>query len=157
MSSLIFVAVCGIALGANEPENYADAHAKTIETGRPMLVMVSTDWCMPCQMMKKTVIPQVRERGVLARVAFAIVNPDRDRELAHKITGGGPIPQLILYRKTSEGWTRKTLIGGQSVETVEQFINEGVANDATAKQQPAKEHAETTKKAASTSDAPPTA
>jgi len=32
-----------------------------------------------------------------------------------------------MYRKTANGWRRRRLVGGQSVATVEKFINEGVA------------------------------
>jgi thioredoxin-like negative regulator of GroEL len=110
-------------------ETYADARQVTMKTGRPMVVMVSTDWCAPCQMMKRTILPRVREHGLFRKVAFAVVNPDRDTELANEITGGGPVPQLVMFRKTSKGWVRKKLIGGQSVETVEEFINEGLASD----------------------------
>jgi hypothetical protein len=59
-----------------------------------------------------------------------MVNPDRDRDLADQITGGGPIPQLVMFRRTADGWIRKKLIGGQSVETVEEFISEGLTQDA---------------------------
>jgi thiol-disulfide isomerase/thioredoxin len=111
------------------PETYLAARQDTIKTGKPMVIMVSTDWCPPCQVMKKTILPRVREHGLLRKVAFARVNPDEDAELAEKITGGGPIPQLIMFRKTSKGWVRKVLIGGQSVETVEEFINDGLALD----------------------------
>ena len=79
--------------------------------------------------MKKTILPRVREHGLFRRVTFALVNPDRDGELANEITGGGPIPQLVMFRKTAKGWVRKKLVGGQSVETVEEFINEGLASD----------------------------
>jgi thioredoxin-like negative regulator of GroEL len=106
---------------------YAEAHRATMETGKPMLVMVSTDWCAPCQMMKKSVLPHVLTRGLLRKLAFAVVNPDRDGELASRLTGGGPIPQLLLFRKTANGWSRKELIGGQSEETVKEFITEGIA------------------------------
>ena len=116
--------------GPAAAESYAEAHRTTTQTGKPMVVMVSTDWCPPCQMMKKTVMPRVRERGLLRRVAFAVVNPDRDRELADQITGGGPIPQLVMFRRTHNGWIRQKLVGGQSVETVEEFISEGLAQDA---------------------------
>lgn len=112
-----------------EVETYAEARQTTTETGKPMVIMVSTDWCPPCQVMKKTVLPRVRERGLLRRVAFAVVNPDHDRDLAEKLTGGGPIPQLVMFRKTANGWMRKKLVGGQSVETVEQFIADGLARD----------------------------
>jgi thioredoxin-like negative regulator of GroEL len=111
-------------------DSYAEAHRTTTETGKPMVVMVSTDWCPPCQIMKKSILPRVRERGLLRKVAFAMVNPDRDGELAEQITGGGPIPQLVMFRRTADGWIRKKLIGGQSVETVEEFISEGLAQDA---------------------------
>ena len=98
-----------------------------VETGKPMVVMVSTEWCDPCQMMKKTVIPQVRKRGLFKKVVFTCVNPDEDRELADQVTGGGPVPQLVMYRKTAKGWRRWQLVGGQSVESVEEFLKEGIA------------------------------
>jgi thiol-disulfide isomerase/thioredoxin len=110
-------------------ENYADARRQLTETGRPMVVMVSTDWCGPCQSMKRNVLPKLRERGLFKKVAFAQVNADRESDLAKEITGGGPIPQLVLYRKTDHGWFRRKLIGGQSVEKVEQFIKEELASD----------------------------
>jgi hypothetical protein len=79
--------------------------------------------------MKKTILPRVRAHGLLRKVAFARVNPDNDAELASQLIGGGPIPQLVMFRKTKKGWVRKALVGGQSVETVEEFINEGLASD----------------------------
>jgi thioredoxin-like negative regulator of GroEL len=129
-------------------DTYAAAHRTTTSTGKPMVVMVSTDWCPPCQMMKKTIMPRVRERGLLRKVAFAMVNPDRDGELAEQITGGGPIPQLVMFRRTAKGWIRQKLIGGQSVETVEEFISEGLAQDAADK---ADKKASTTKGSKKTS------
>ena len=110
-------------------ETYSAARRATVETGKPMVIMVSTDWCPPCQVMKKKILPRVREHGLLRKVAFAVVNPDRDSELANQITGGGPIPQLVMFRKTPKGWVRKKLVGGQSVETVEEFIKDGLASD----------------------------
>jgi thiol-disulfide isomerase/thioredoxin len=124
------LSVVGVEAAPPAAETYEEAHRRTVETGKPMVVMVSTDWCVPCQAMKKNVLPRVRERGLLRKVAFAIVNPDRERKLAAELTDGGPIPQLIMYRRKGDGWVRKTLVGGQSVETVEEFIKEGLAQDA---------------------------
>jgi thioredoxin-like negative regulator of GroEL len=136
MTSMLLATIVQAAILATGAEDtpisgktYAEARETVTETGRPMVVMVSTDWCPPCQTMKKAILPRVRERGLLKKVVFAIVNPDRDRELAEQLTGGGPIPQLVMFRKTSEGWVRKKLIGGQSVETVEEFIKDGLAKD----------------------------
>ncbi|MGA2063441.1 MAG: thioredoxin family protein [Thermoguttaceae bacterium] len=141
MSGVILMALWTAALGATESDNYTEAHQQMEKTGRPMLVMVSTDWCAPCQVMKKTVIPQVRQRGLLGRVAFAVVNPDRDRDLANRLTGGGPVPQLVLFRKTPRGWTRRQLVGRQSVEEVENFINQGLVADGDGKDSAAKPEA----------------
>ena len=121
-----------LATGADQvasPDTYDAAHRVAVETGKPMVIMVGTTWCPPCQMMKKTILPRVREHGLFKRVAFATVDPDRDGELVQKLTGGGPVPQLVMFRNTPHGWMRKKLVGGQTVESVEQFINEGLAAD----------------------------
>ena len=143
MISLTFATVLQVsmvAVGADSADSYAQAHLATHKTGKPMVVMVSASWCAPCQEMKKTVLPQCRKRGLLRRVAFCIVDADREEKLAQKLTGGGPVPQLIMYRRTRRGWVRKRLVGGQSVQTVEKFISEGIAateagNEAAAKKE----------------------
>ena len=129
MNSLVMIALCSAAVGASDGESYTDAHQASTKTGKPMLVMVSTEWCPACQVMKKRILPQIRERGLLSRVAFATVNPDQENELARQLIGGGPIPELVMYRKTPRGWMRRVLVGGQSVESVEQFINQGTVVD----------------------------
>ena len=129
MNCLALIALCSAALGASDGETYAEAHQASAKSGKPMLVMVSTDWCPACQVMKRSIIPQLRKRPVFKRVAYATVNPDQDRDLAQQLTGGGQIPQLVMYRKTPRGWTREVMVGSQSVESVESFISQGVAAD----------------------------
>ncbi len=129
MTTFVCASLVYASLAATGAETYTETHRASIQTGRPMVIMVGTDWCAPCQQMKKTVLPQVRQRGLLRKVAFAFINPDRDSELAAKLTGGGPVPQLVMYRHTANGWWRRKLVGGQSVEAVEKFINEGLALD----------------------------
>ena len=107
--------------------------ARPTDTGRPMVILVGADWCPACQTMKNDVVPQVKRRGLLGRVAYAVVNLDRQRDLGRQLVADGPIPQFIMYRKTREGWKRRRLIGGQNVETVEAFIKEGLELDKTDK------------------------
>lgn len=134
MTGLGLTALVQLAmLATSGEETYADAHRATNETGRPMVVMVTADWCAACQQMKNDVIPQCRQRGLLRRVAFAIVNLDRERDLGTQLTAGGPIPQLLVYRRTGEGWRMNRLIGGQSVEAIEDVIKEAEASAKTAK------------------------
>ena len=146
MLGLTLATVLQVSLMAPTSETYADAHRQTAKTGRPMVIMVGTDWCMPCQRMKNSVLPEVRKDGLLSRVSFAMVDADREQDLAKRLTGGGPVPQLVMYRKTSDGWKRRKLIGGQSVDTVEKFIKDGLTADAASKNEASKD--ETSKKTA---------
>lgn len=134
MTSLTIVAVLQAAMmgTGSEGETYARAYREASANGVPMVVFVSTEWCPPCQQMKKHVLPEVRKRGILDRVVFAVVNPDQDRNLAQALIGGGPIPQLLMYRNTPSGWTRRQLIGGQSIGSVEQFIQQGLVAETAA-------------------------
>ncbi len=136
MTALTLTALLQISALATGAETYADAHRITAETGQPMVVMVGADWCPACQAMEQNIIPQVRRRGIFRRVAFATVNVDRERELATQLTSGGPIPQLIVFDKTTTGWRRRVLIGGQTVEKVESFIGEAVQSNVAATPKP---------------------
>lgn len=150
VNSLVMIALCSAAVGASDGETYTEAHQASMKSGKPMLVMVSTEWCPACQVMKRRIMPQIRERGLLKRVVFASVNPDQDSELSQQLIGSGPIPELVMYRKTPRGWVRSVMIGSQSVETVEQFINEGtVVDDDAAK------NAESTEKTKAAADPKP--
>ncbi len=137
MTSLTVVAVLHASILAADSGTYAKAHQKTAVTGVPMVVMVSATWCQPCQQMKKTVLPQVEKHGLLKRVAFAVVDADRERTLAQRLIRGGPVPQLIMFSKTGAGWKRRKLIGRQTVGAVERFIQEGLTLNTAAKRPPA--------------------
>jgi thioredoxin-like negative regulator of GroEL len=127
-------------------ESYEEAHRQTLQTGRPMVVMVGAEWCPACKAMEANVLPEMRNRGLLRRVAFALVDLDRDGEIGPKLTAGGPIPQLIVFRKTADGWKNRRLIGSQSIEAVEEFIGQDVAASE-AEQKAAKKAASATQKA----------
>jgi thioredoxin-like negative regulator of GroEL len=103
-------------------ETYTNAREIVTKTEQPLVILVSTDWCRPCQKMKRIILPAIHARGILKKVIFATVNPDQEKDLADRLTEGGPIPQLLLFRKTHDGWVRKKLIGEQTVESVEEFI-----------------------------------
>lgn len=125
-STMLAALLCSLA-AAGESDSYAAAHREA-QKGKPLVVLVSTEGCPPCQQMKHRVLPQLRRRGVLAEVAFAIVDAGRQASLTRKLTGGSRlVPQLLLYRKTTRGWKRRKLVGGQSVAAVEEFIKEGLA------------------------------
>ena len=147
MSSLTLATVVYASLlstGLEKVDSYAQARQAAQDTGKPIVVMVSATWCGPCQQMKKTVLPECKRRGLLKRVSFAVVDVDRQRKLAKKLTGGGPIPQLVMYRRSIKGWKRQKLVGGQSVESIEKFVKEGVAKNEAAQNEAAQKAADDT-------------
>jgi len=109
-------------------KGYADARQESLDTGKPLLVMVSTEWCPACQVMKRRTIPKVRQDGSLDSLVYTTVNPDHEEELSKILIGSGPIPELVLFRKVGKNakgealWTREVLVGSQTVEDVESFL-----------------------------------
>ena len=127
MTALTFAAVLQTALLSTGGAKYEEAHQLNVQTGRPLVVLIGAEWCPACKVMKDSTIPQVAQRGVLSQVAFAQVDADAETALARKLTGGGGIPQLIMYHQTAEGWKRDVMIGAKSVDEVETFLRQGLA------------------------------
>jgi hypothetical protein len=76
--------------------------------------------------MKQAIMPELQQRGSLAHVAFAVVNSDRESQLASHLMAGNTIPQLVMFVKTDKGWSRRQLTGSQSVSDVEGFLASGM-------------------------------
>jgi thiol-disulfide isomerase/thioredoxin len=133
MSSGLVVLV-GLSTLASGTDRYADAYRQTTKTGRPLVVLVSAEWCGACKTMEREVIPKMKQRGVFRRVSFARVDLDREKKLGRTLTRGGPIPQLLMFRRTRAGWRLSRLRGGQNARTVEAFIGRGLQRDERDKQ-----------------------
>lgn len=126
MSTLCLAAVLQCSMMVTGAETYAEAHRDATQTGRPMVVMVGAEWCAACKQMERDVLPEVRKQQVFKEVSFAKVDLDKERKLGEQLTKGGPIPQIIMYRKSRRGWLRRKLIGRQSPIVVQAFITDGV-------------------------------
>jgi thioredoxin-like negative regulator of GroEL len=133
MTALSIAVVLQASIVAATTDSYVDAHRETIQTGKPIVVMVGASWCGPCQTMKKEVLPQVRKKGTLKKVSFAVVDSDREARLARKLIGSGSVPQLLMFRRTRGGWRRRKLLGCQDAKSVEKFIEDGLTLDSRSK------------------------
>jgi thioredoxin-like negative regulator of GroEL len=129
MTSFTLSTVLQLSLLSTGAPTYAEAYKLNAETGRPIVVLVGADWCPGCRTMKDSVMPSVAKQGLLKKVAFAQVNTDKESELAKKLMRGGSIPQLIMYRKTADGWKRTSLVGAQNRAKIEAFIEQGLEPD----------------------------
>ena len=112
---------------APQKGTYDWAHQEVSKTGGPMFVLVGAKWCPACVKMKEKVVPVIKRRGLFRKVAYAYVDLDKEKRLGRELTNRGPIPQMIMFRKTAKGWVQDKVIGGRSVEAVETFIQKAVA------------------------------
>jgi thioredoxin-like negative regulator of GroEL len=120
---------------STDAQTYADAYKQTVETGKPLVILVGASWCPACQSMKTSIMPTVAAQGGLDKVAFAYVNTDQHNELAGKLMEGGLIPQLVMFEKTDDGWKQKRLIGAQSVSAVVSFVGSAERSSVASKAQ----------------------
>lgn len=105
-------------------QDYATAYRLMQHTGRPMVVVVTAQWCPPCQQMKRNVFPDPRIKDLLWGYTRAIVDVDKDPSLAQKLAGSGGIPFVAVYVPDGDGWNRRTIRGYQSVESLAGFLQE---------------------------------
>jgi thiol-disulfide isomerase/thioredoxin len=106
--------------------SYNEAYAQSQSGDKPLVVMIGADWCPACVQMKNSALPQIAQDGVFKEVAFTVVDTDRQADIAKQVMDGGAIPQLIMYRKTSEGWQRERLQGGHSPSAILSFLRRGI-------------------------------
>lgn len=119
-AALVFAAFSGI--NSSKPVDYKTAYQRAQEDGRPLLVLVTAEWCPPCQMMKKTTIPALVESNGFSDVHFATVDLDRNPVDARNIIGTRGVPQLVLYEQKEGRWQTRILSGYQNVSSVEAFL-----------------------------------
>ncbi len=115
--------------GSTSPEyNYAEAYRKSQVEGKPLMVIVSAQWCPACHTLKDTTIREMETSGQLAEVNLAVVDRDAEPELARQLMREEKIPQIIVFSKTDRGsWSRSQLIGYQPTGPVRSLIRSAVA------------------------------
>lgn len=133
MTGLGLTIALQLALSTQGAQPYAEAYKEASENGKPLMVLVTTDWCPGCVTMKQRVMPRLFSRGKMRHVTYSVVNADQDARLASKLMQGQSIPQLIVFTKTAEGWKREQFVGAQSEETVEAVIDRALSRQLAAK------------------------
>lgn len=122
LMALAMVTLIGAQLKAQEPVDYKTAFERAQKGDKPLLVLVTAEWCPPCQIMKKTTIPTLLKKEAFKQFHFSTVDLDRESKLARKLIGTRGVPQLIMYEKQEGKWVRRYLRGAQTTQTVEAFV-----------------------------------
>jgi thiol:disulfide interchange protein len=110
------------AANAQEPTDYRTAYNRAKEGEKPLLVLVTADWCPPCQIMKKTTFPKLMEKKAFDKFNFSKVDLDKEEKLGRQLMGNQGIPQLIMFEKQGDKWIKRNLVGIQTPEQIEAFL-----------------------------------
>lgn len=110
------------SVSGQQPTDYFTAYKKAQEGSKPMLVLVTAEWCPPCQVMKATTIPQLMKQNTFSEFNYATVDLDEEEGLARQLIGDRGVPQLIMFEKRNGEWVRRYLRGIQTPETVQAFV-----------------------------------
>lgn len=106
----------------SDPTDYKTAFFRAQEDNKPLLVLVTAEWCPPCRMMKQTTIPEMVDDNRFRDFHFALVDVDKEPKNARNLIGDGLVPQLIVYEKKDGEWDTRSVMGFQSVAQVETFL-----------------------------------
>lgn len=120
--TIIMVAPMASFASAQQPTDYRTAYNQAQQGTKPLLVLVTADWCPPCQVMKKTTFPQLIERKAFQSCNFSKVDLGKEETLGRQLMGNQGIPQLIMFEKQGSTWIKRSLVGIQTPEAVEAFI-----------------------------------
>ena len=107
---------------AQEPIDYKTAYERADKGDKPLLVLVTAEWCPPCQQMKKSTIPELLKKKTFKDFHWAAVDYDRENKLAKQLIGDRGVPQLIMYEKRDGKWVRRYLRGYKQPKVVEAFV-----------------------------------
>jgi protein disulfide-isomerase len=104
------------------------AFASSKETGKPVLMMLTADWCGPCQMLKKDVLslPEVDEQiqAKFTPVVWDLTEPsDTDIKRAQDWGAGAAIPEVIMF--DASGKPIKHKVGAVSQAEFIKWLNAG--------------------------------
>ncbi len=130
MLSLVLVSVLVTIAGStpSSQSNYAEAYRKSQVEGKPLMVIVSAQWCPACHTLKDTTIRDLETSGQLSEVNLAVVDRDAEPALAKQLMRDQKIPQIIVFSKSTTGrWERSQLIGYQPQAPVRSLIRSALS------------------------------
>ncbi|EMI20642.1 thioredoxin, partial [Rhodopirellula maiorica SM1] len=88
VSLLLALVLSSVTSEQQMQQNYASVYKQSIEENKPLMVVVGAEWCPACHVLKDSTIKQMAQTGELDEVCVAVIDKDRDPELAKQLTQG---------------------------------------------------------------------
>lgn len=100
-------------------QNYNDAIQKSVESGKPILIFFTAEWCNWCKKMKSETIPNEKVQDSLKNYVFLIVDADKERDLAknYKVSS---LPTVVVAG--SDGKKIRSDSGFKDVATFSKWL-----------------------------------
>ena len=99
-------------------KNVMTSFSEVINSGKPVLVDFSAEWCGPCKMMAP-ILKQAKDAvGDKATIIKVDVDKNRDAAMQFNIQG---VPTLILFKDGQVKWRQSGVVPAQ---TLVQILNE---------------------------------
>jgi len=94
---------------------------EVINSGKPVLVDFSAEWCGPCKMMAP-ILKEAKDK--LGEIATIIkVDVDRNREAAEHFQIQG-VPTLILFKNGQVKWRQSGVVPANTlIQVIHQYAN----------------------------------
>ncbi len=77
-------------------ETYADAYRVSVDSKRPMLILLTAKWCAPCRAFKADVLEPMRLRNEFKPFVFVEIDIDGDPANAKQVMDEIRVPQLVI-------------------------------------------------------------
>ena len=118
----VILVLAALSQPTTDTTDYSTAYKRAMKGDKPLLVLVTAEWCPPCRRMKQSTIPQMMKTDSLDGFHFATVDVDRNARDAKNLIGDGQVPQLILFKKVDGKWKTTKMIGFGNPELVKSFL-----------------------------------
>lgn len=102
--------------------NYKTAYNNAQAGDKPLLVLVTAEWCPPCQALKRTTLPELNKKEAFQNFHFSVVDLDADEKVGRQLIGDRGVPQFIMFEKVGDQWIKRHVAGYQTVAQVEAFM-----------------------------------
>lgn len=122
MMTLALAAAMEVSLLAAGSDPFTEAYTRSLQSGRPLVVLLGATWCPSCRVMKTTTLPEVARQGGLQGVEYVYVDVDAKPQVAAKLLEGRAIPQLVRLDRAPEGWQVRRLVGARTAEQIAAFV-----------------------------------
>lgn len=100
---------------------YKAAYNSAKESGKPLIVLITADWCEWCHKLERESIAPLRANGELDDCEYIVLDLDHDKE-AKQIVGKQSIPVLMRYQFTNGKWQASKMAGYKPKDEVLSFL-----------------------------------